>query len=131
MSITRSAPTSSLSGSLVLRLPLLISEKVRPMHECGIRGQRAAVVSAPFLWYDAVYLNQSKEEPFMVTMAQRIEALRTERNLSHPALASALGLPRMAVEKFETGRQTPTQDQQAKMAAYFGVSQFYLRGLQC
>ncbi len=64
----------------------------------------------------------------MVTMAQRIEALRTERNLSRPALASALGLPRMAVEKFETGRQTPTQDQQAKMAAYFGVSQFYLRG---
>ena len=45
----------------------------------------------------------------MVTMAQRIEALRTERNLSRPALASALGLPRMAVEKFETGRQTPSQ----------------------
>ena len=64
----------------------------------------------------------------MVTMAQRIEALRTERNLSRPALASALGLPRMAVEKFETGRQTPSQEQQEKMASYFGVSLFYLRG---
>ena len=32
------------------------------------------------------------------------------------------------MEKFETGRQTPTQDQQDKLASYFGVSLFYLRG---
>lgn len=64
----------------------------------------------------------------MVTIAQRIETLRTQRGLSRPALSAALGLPRMAVEKFETGRQTPTQEQQAKIAAYFGVSLFYLRG---
>lgn len=64
----------------------------------------------------------------MVTMAQRIEQLRAERGLSRPALSAALGLPRMAVEKFETGRQTPTQDQQEKLAAYFGVSVLYLRG---
>lgn len=64
----------------------------------------------------------------MITLAQRIEQLRTERAMSRPALAAALGLPRTAVEKFETGRQTPTQAQQEKMAAYFGVSVFYLRG---
>lgn len=64
----------------------------------------------------------------MVTMAQRIEALRVERNLSRPALSAALGFPRTAMEKFETGRQTPTQEQQAKLANYFGVSLFYLRG---
>lgn len=64
----------------------------------------------------------------MVTMAQRIEALRTQRGLSRPALSAALGLPRTAIEKFETGRQTPTQDQQSKLAQYFGVSLFYLRG---
>jgi transcriptional regulator with XRE-family HTH domain len=64
----------------------------------------------------------------MMTMAQRIEELRTRRGLSRPALAAALELPRMSVEKFETGRQTPTQDQQEKLAAYFGVSVFYLRG---
>lgn len=64
----------------------------------------------------------------MVTIAQRIELLRTQRELSRPALSAALGLPRMAVEKFETGRQTPTQDQQKKIAAYFGVSLEYLRG---
>ena len=64
----------------------------------------------------------------MVTIAQRIEALRMQKALSRPALAAALGLPRMSVEKFETGRQTPSQDQQAKLAQYFGISLAYLRG---
>ena len=63
----------------------------------------------------------------MVTMAQRIETLRTQQNLSRPALAAALGMPRNAIEKFETGRQTPTKEQQEKLAAFFGVSVFYLR----
>ena len=63
----------------------------------------------------------------MVTMAQRIETLRTEHGLSRPALAQALGLPRTAIEKFETGRQTPTKEQQQKLADFFGVSVFYLR----
>ena len=54
----------------------------------------------------------------MVTMAQRLEALRTERGISRPALSAALGFPRTAMEKFETGRQTPTQDQQSKLASY-------------
>lgn len=64
----------------------------------------------------------------MITMAQRIEALRTERGLSRPALAAALAFPKGSIDKFETGRQTPTRDQQDKMAAFFGVSLFYLRG---
>lgn len=64
----------------------------------------------------------------MVTIAQRIEALREEQGLSRPALSAALGLPKGAVEKFETGRATPTKDQQEKLAAFFGVSVFYLRG---
>lgn len=64
----------------------------------------------------------------MVTMAQRIEELRTQQGLTRPALSVALGLPRNAVEKFETGRQTPTKEQQEKIATYFGVSLFYLKG---
>ena len=64
----------------------------------------------------------------MVTMAQRIEELRTKKAMSRPALAAALGLPRLSIEKFETGRQTPTQEQQQKLAAAFGVSAAYLRG---
>ena len=58
----------------------------------------------------------------MITLPQRIEELRTEKGLSRPALASALGLPRTALEKFETGRQTPTKEQQEKLAAFFGVA---------
>lgn len=64
----------------------------------------------------------------MITLAQRITELRTQKGMSRPELSQALGLPKNAVEKFETGRQTPTQGQQKKMAAYFGVSLFYLRG---
>lgn len=64
----------------------------------------------------------------MITMAQRIEELRTERGLSRGELSAAMGLPKNAAEKFETGRQTPTQEQQARLAAFFEVSVFYLRG---
>ena len=64
----------------------------------------------------------------MVTIAQRIEALRTEKGLSRPALAAAVNLPRMSIEKFETGRQTPSQEQQKMLAAFFGVSVSYLKG---
>ena len=63
----------------------------------------------------------------MVTMAQRIEELRTKKAMSRPALAAALGLPRLSIEKFETGRQTPTREQQQKLASAFGVSIAYLR----
>ena len=64
----------------------------------------------------------------MVSLAQRITQLRTQKGMSRPELSLALGLPKTAVEKFETGRQTPTQEQQKKMSQYFGVSLFYLRG---
>lgn len=64
----------------------------------------------------------------MVTMPQRITELRNEAGMSRPGLSEVLGLPKNAMEKFETGRQTPTKEQQEKIAAYFGVSLFYLRG---
>ena len=64
----------------------------------------------------------------MVTLAQRIQELRDEKGLSRLALASSLGFPRQAIEKFETGRQTPSKEQMDKMADFFGVSQFYLKG---
>lgn len=64
----------------------------------------------------------------MVTMAQRIELLRTEVGMSRPAISLALGLPKLAFERFETGRQTPTKEQQETIANYFDVSLFYLRG---
>ena len=42
----------------------------------------------------------------MVTMAQRIEALRTEAGLARVPASLELGFPKNAFEKFETGRQT-------------------------
>ena len=50
----------------------------------------------------------------MVTMAQRIEALRTEAGLARVPASLELGFPKNAFEKFETGRQTPNQEQQEK-----------------
>lgn len=64
----------------------------------------------------------------MVSLSQRIEELRTRRGISRPALSEALGFPRLAVEKFETGRLTPSKEQVEKLASYFEVSVFYLRG---
>ena len=64
----------------------------------------------------------------MTSISQRIEQLRNNKGLSRPALAAALGFPKVSIEKFETGRLTPNQEQQKAMAAYFGVSTEYLRG---
>lgn len=64
----------------------------------------------------------------MTTLSQRIEQLRTQAGLSRPALAAVLGFPKGAIEKFEAGRQTPTREQQQKLADYFKVSLLYLKG---
>ena len=48
----------------------------------------------------------------MVTMAQRIEALRTEAGLARVPASLELGFPKNAFEIFEPGRQTPTTEQQ-------------------
>jgi len=64
----------------------------------------------------------------MVTLSQRIQELRDERGLSRPALSAALGFPAKLIDKFETGRQTPTKEQMDKMASFFKVSVFYLKG---
>lgn len=64
----------------------------------------------------------------MITMSQRLGELRAERGMSRPELSLALGFAKNAMEKFETGRQTPSQEQQEKLAAYFAVTLPYLRG---
>ena len=64
----------------------------------------------------------------MTSISQRIEELRSKKGISRPAMAAALGFPKISIEKFETGRLTPNQEQQKKMAEYFGVSVEYLRG---
>ena len=48
----------------------------------------------------------------MTSISKRIEQLRGKKGLSRPALAAALGFPKTSIEKFETGRLTPNQEQQ-------------------
>ena len=64
----------------------------------------------------------------MVNLSQRLSQLRSEKNISRVELAAKLGLPKMSIEKFETGRLTPTKEQQTKLAGFFGVSVEYLQG---
>lgn len=64
----------------------------------------------------------------MITLSQRLTALRSEKGVSAPELASALGFAKTAIEKFETGKLTPSKAQQEKLASYFGVTVAYLRG---
>ena len=64
----------------------------------------------------------------METFAKRLEKLRSEKNLTRAELAAALSLSKNAIEKMESGSLTPGRDQQARIAAYFGVTVGYLRG---
>jgi len=64
----------------------------------------------------------------MITLNKRIEELRKERGISAIALNTALRLPKGAVEKFESGKLTPTKIQIEKLAEYFEVSTMYLKG---
>ena len=64
----------------------------------------------------------------METFAKRLEKLRSEKGLTRAELAAELSLSKNAVEKMESGSLTPGKDQQARIAAYFGVTAGYLRG---
>ena len=66
----------------------------------------------------------------MVTMAQRDRGAAHRGRPGTGARLSGAGISQNAFEKFETGRQTPTKEQQEKLASHFGVSLFYLRGEQ-
>jgi len=64
----------------------------------------------------------------MTNFAERLTELRTKKGVSRIELAAAMGLPRLTIEKYETGRVTPPKELQEKLAAYFGVTLAYLRG---
>ena len=50
----------------------------------------------------------------MVSMSKRLKELRDAKGVGPMELASALGLPGKSIEKFESGRLTPTKEQQEK-----------------
>lgn len=64
----------------------------------------------------------------MITISQRIYSLRSEKKLSKEDLSAALSLPPKSIERFESGKLTPSKAQQQSIANYFGISLAYLRG---
>lgn len=64
----------------------------------------------------------------MVTTAQRITQLRTEKKLSKAQLSTTLGWSPNAIDRFEAGKQTPSKEQQTTLSNFFGVSVAFLRG---
>ena len=57
-----------------------------------------------------------------MTLAERIFALRTQRELSQEELAEQLGVSRQSVSKWETGQSVPDLDKLIKLADLFGVT---------
>ena len=57
-----------------------------------------------------------------MTLAEKILALRTERNLSQGDLAEKLDVSRQSVSKWETGQSVPELDKLIKLADLFMVS---------
>lgn len=57
-----------------------------------------------------------------MTLAEKILALRTERNLSQGDLAEKLDVSRQSVSKWETGQSVPELDKIIRLADVFGVS---------
>ena len=63
-----------------------------------------------------------------VSIGQRIQSLRNEKNLSQDELAEKLGYQnRQSITKWETGT-TPTTEALAKLSEFFGVSTDYILG---
>lgn len=57
-----------------------------------------------------------------MTLAEKIAALRRERELSQGDLAEALDVSRQSVSKWETGQSVPELDKIIKLADLFGVT---------
>ncbi len=67
----------------------------------------------------------------MITLAQRIEALRTERGLSRPASPRPWAFPKMRRKSSRPAARPPHPGAAGEDGRlFFGVSLFYLRGEQ-
>jgi len=62
----------------------------------------------------------------MLTMGEKIQALRKQKNLSQEALAAKLNVTRQAVSKWERGESVPELDIVVKLSEIFAVSLDYL-----
>lgn len=62
------------------------------------------------------------------TFAERLTALREEKELTRQKVADDLGISRASLEYYEKGQRKPDIEVAAKIAAYYGVSTDYLVG---
>jgi transcriptional regulator with XRE-family HTH domain len=53
---------------------------------------------------------------------EKLRTIRTQRNLSHRALATALGVAHSVISEVETGKKRPGMTFVYAVSAYFGVS---------
>ena len=58
----------------------------------------------------------------MLTLSQRLRALRQERGLTQAQVGEALGVGKMMVSQLETGRQAVAPAKLAKLAQFYGLS---------
>ena len=64
----------------------------------------------------------------MSIFSERLEALRTEKNLSQSAAARALGIGARTYQYYEYGQREPQLSVLIHMADFYGVSLDYLAG---
>ena len=62
-------------------------------------------------------------------MAERLKALRKEKNIGQNLLAKELQISNASISYWENGKQEPSAQAIFKLADYFGVSADYLLGL--
>lgn len=61
-------------------------------------------------------------------LAERLKALRKEKKITQSQVATAVGVKRAAISKYESGAITPSNEVMRKLSQYFGVSSSYLYG---
>jgi transcriptional regulator with XRE-family HTH domain len=66
--------------------------------------------------------------PESTNFPDRLALLRSAKQLSQPALATAVGLGKSTIQKWEAGENEPMLSGIRKLAAYFGCTCDYLMG---
>ncbi|MGG1339920.1 helix-turn-helix transcriptional regulator [Bacillus toyonensis] len=59
---------------------------------------------------------------------ERLKLLRTERKLTQEQFATAVGITKASISKFENGIKTPSRETIEKIADHFNVTTDYLLG---
>ena len=65
----------------------------------------------------------------MIVFGEILKELRTDRKLTQPQLAEAIGVSKGMISVWETGTCEPTASNIIKLAKFFDVTTDYLLGL--